>query len=230
MGASGSNDTFTSQLIYFWGMRGSGYLVRDRHEGVPKGGMMRKFNRIVAAMLAMLMLALTVVIAPAVVRAKGAPHDVHTVPGNVYTVPGDVYTVPGNVYGVPGSKTIVIIMIIGSNRLEGKKDAGPQIKWGRTFVPLASIIEALGGRIDWNAKTHTVTIVLGTQTLVLHIGNAYAVANGKRFRIGSNPDVAPYIQAPGRTMLPVRFIAEKLGAFVIWNSALHSVTLVFVKP
>src|SRR5450830_983231 len=119
MGASGSNDTFTSQLIYFWGMRGSGYLVRHGHEGVPKGGMMRKFNRIVAAMLAMLMLALTVVIAPAVVRAKGAPHD-------VYTVPGDVYTVPGDVYAVPGSKTIVIIMIIGSNRikingLEGKK-------------------------------------------------------------------------------------------------------------
>jgi hypothetical protein len=190
--------------------------------------MMRKFNRIVATVLAMLMLALTVVIAPAVVRAEGAPHDVYTVPGDVYTVPGDVYT-------VPGSKTIVIIMMIGSNTIkinghEGKKDAGPQIKWGRTFVPLASIIEALGGTITWNAKTHTVTIVLGTQTLVLHMGNAYAVANGKRFRIDSNPDVAPYIQAPGRTMLPVRFIAEKLGAFVIWNSALHSVTLVFVKP
>ena len=195
---------------------------------------MRKFNKIVATVLAMLMLALTVVIAPAVVSAKGAPHDVCTVPGDVYTVPGDVYTVPGNVYGVPGSKTIVIIMIIGSNTikingLKGKKDAGPQIKWGRTFVPLASIIEALGGRIEWNAKTHTVTIVLGTQTLVLHIGNAYAVANGKRFRIDSNPDVAPYIQAPGHTMLPVRFIAEKLGASVMWNSALHSVRLVFVK-
>ncbi|HEX7608298.1 MAG TPA: copper amine oxidase N-terminal domain-containing protein, partial [Candidatus Cryosericum sp.] len=154
---------------------------------------MRKFNRIVATVLAMLMLALTVVIAPAVVRAE--------------SVPDDVYTVPGDVYGVPGSKTMVIIMIIGSNTIkidgvEGKKDAGPQIKWGRTFVPLAPIIEALGGTIEWNAKTHTVTIVLGTQTLVLTMGNAYAVANGKRFRIDSNPDVAPYIQAPGRTMLP----------------------------
>jgi hypothetical protein len=189
--------------------------------------MMRKFNRIVATVLAMLMLALTVVIAPAVVRAEGAPHD-------VYTVSGDVYTVPGNVYAVPGSKTIIIIMIIGSNTikingLEGKKDTSPQIKWGRTFVPLAPIIEALGGTIKWDASTDTVTIVLGTQTLVLHIGNAYAVGNGKRFHIDSNPDVAPYIQAPGHTMLPVRFIAEKLGASVMWNSALHSVTLVFVK-
>src|SRR5450759_119052 len=216
MGASGSNVTFTvpSQSIYFLGMRGPGYLLRHGRKGALKGGMMRKFNRIVATVLAMLMLALTVVIAPAVVRAEGVPHDVYTVPGNVYHVPGDVY-------GVPGSKTLVIIMIIGSNTIkingiEGKMDTSPQIKWGRTF--------------EWNAKTHTVTIVLGTQTLVLTMGNAYAVANGKRFRIDSNPDVAPHIQAPGRTMLPVRFIAEKLGAFVIWNSALHSVTLVFVKP
>jgi len=174
---------------------------------------MRKFNKIVATVLAMLMLALTVAITPAVVSAKG---------------------VPGDVYAVPGSKTIVIIMIIGSNTIkidgvEGKKDASPQIKWGRTFVPLAPIINALGGTIEWNDKTHTVTIVLGTKTLVLTMGDAYAVGNGKRFRIDSNPDVMPYIQAPGRTMLPVRFIAEHLGALVMWNSALHSVTLVFVK-
>ena len=196
---------------------------------------MRKFNRIVATVLAMLMLALTVVIAPAVVRAEGVPGDVYTVPGDVYTVPGDVYTVPGDVYTVPGSKTIVIIIIIGSKviKINGKKgeiDAGPQIKWGRTFLPLAPIIEALGGTIEWNAKAHTVTIVLGTNTLVLTMGNAYAVGNGKRIPIDSNHGVAPYIQAPGHTMLPVRFITEHLGASDTWNSALHSVTLLFVKP
>src|SRR5450756_2963851 len=99
MGASGSNVTFTvpSQSFYFLGMRGSGYLLRHGRKGALKGGMMRKFNRIVATVLAMLMLALTVVIAPVVVRAEG--------------VPDDVYTVPGDVYGVPGSKTLVIIMI-----------------------------------------------------------------------------------------------------------------------
>src|SRR5450830_1657260 len=185
-------------------MRGPGYLLRHGRKGALKGGMMRKFNRIVATVLAMLMLALTVVIAPAVVRAEGAPHD-------VYTVPGDVYTVPGNVYGVPGSNTIKI------NGLKGKKDTSPQIKWGRTFVPLAPIIEALGGTIEWNPSTHRVTIVLGTNTLVLTMGNAYAMGNGKRIPIDSNHGVAPYIQAPGHTMLPVRFIAEKLGASVMWN-------------
>jgi len=31
-------------------------------------------------------------------------------------------------------------------------------------------------------------------------------------------------------ILLVRFIAEQLGAFVIWNVELQRVTLVFVKP
>jgi len=197
--------------------------------------MMRKFNRIVAVVL--VMLALTVVIASAVVRAEGVPHDVYAVPGsNEENDQQQAHgaSVPGDVYAVPGSKTVVIVIIIGSKiiKIDGKKgeiDAGPQIKWGRTFVPLAPIINALGGTIEWNATAHTVTIVLGTKTLVLTMGDAYAVGNGKRFGIDSNPDVMPYIQAPGHTMLPVRFIAEQLGASVMWNSALHSVTLVFVK-
>jgi len=173
---------------------------------------MRKFNRILAAVL--VMLALTVVIAPAVVRAA---------------------SVPGDVYYVPGSGTTIIVMTIGSttiktNGVAGTIDAGPQIKWDRTFVPIRFIVEALGGTIAWNATTHTVTIVVGKKTIVLVIGQNYALVNGVRVPIDSNPAVVPYIQAPGRTMLPVRFVSEQLGALVMWNSTLQQVTLVFVKP
>jgi hypothetical protein len=175
--------------------------------------MMRKFSRILATVLAMLMLALTVVIAPTVVRAQ---------------------SVPGDVYYFPGSTTAVIIMPIGSktiiiNGVQSKVDAVPEIKLGRTFMPIRSIIEAVGGTIGWNAKTRTVTIVLGKKTIVLTIGSRYAMVNGKRVLIDTNPAVMPYIQA-GRTMLPVRFISEQLGAFVAWNAELQQVTLVFAKP
>ena len=173
---------------------------------------MRKFNRILAAVL--VVLALTVVIAPAVVRAQGVPDDV---------------------YGIPDSKTVVIVMTIGSKitkigGLEGHIDAGPQIKWNRTFAPIRFIIEALDGTIAWNGKTRTVTIVVDTKTIVLVIGRNYALVNGRQVFIDANHAVVPYIQAPGRAMLPMRFIAEQLGALVRWNSTLHRVTLVFVKP
>jgi hypothetical protein len=124
----------------------------------------------------------------------------------------------------------VIAMTIGSKILkiddvDVEIDASPQIKWGRTFSPIAPIINALGGTIDWDARTRRVTIVLGTKTIVLTIGSRYAVVNSKRVCIDSNPDLVPYIQAPVRTMLPVRFIAEQSGALVMWNSTLQRVTL-----
>jgi len=173
---------------------------------------MRKFNRILAAVL--VMLALTVVIAPALAKAA---------------------SVSGDVYGIPGSKTLVIEMTIGSkiikvNGVASTIDAAPQIKWDRTFVPIRFIVEALGGTIEWNNKTRTVTIVVDKKTIVLTIGKNYSWVNSKRVFIDANGTVVPYIQAPGRTMLPVRFIAEQLGAFVMWNSALQRVTLIFTLP
>jgi len=124
----------------------------------------------------------------------------------------------------------VIVMTIGSkiikiDDVDGEIDAGPQIKWGRTFSPIAPIINALGGTIEWDARTRRVTFVLGIQTIVLTISSRYAVVNGKHVSIDSNPDLVPYVQAPGRTMLPVRFIAEQFGALVTWNSTLQRVTL-----
>jgi len=173
---------------------------------------MRKVNRVLAAVL--VMLALSVVIAPALVRAEGVPDDV---------------------YAVPDSNIMVIVMTIGSkiikiDGIEGEIDAGPEIKWNRTFAPIAPIINALGGTIEWNARTRTVTIVLGTKRIVLTIGKNYAWVDDNRVYLDANRDLVAYIQAPGRTMLPVRFIAEQLGAFVMWNSTLQRVTLVFVKP
>ena len=125
---------------------------------------------------------------------------------------------------------MVIAMTIGSkiikiDDVDGEIDAGPQIKWGRTFSPIAPIINALGGTIEWDAKTRRVTIDLDTKTIVLTISSRYAVVNGKSVSIDSNPDLVPYVQAPGRTMLPVRFIAEQFGALVTWNSTLQRVTL-----
>lgn len=178
----------------------------------PEGGMVKKINKFVSLLLVLLVISVTV--GPAMARAAGVPDDV---------------------YAVPGSKTMVIVMTIGSkvikiDNIEGAIDAGPEIKWDRTFAPISPIINALGGTIDWNAKNRTVTIVLGKKTIVLMIGKNYAWINENRVYIDANRDLVPYIQAPGRTMLPVRFIAEQLGAFVMWNPSLQRVTMVFTKP
>jgi hypothetical protein len=71
---------------------------------------------------------------------------------------------------------------------------------------------------------------VGEKTIVLVIGRNYALVNSKQVYLDANRSVVPYIQAPGRTMLPVRFIAEQLGALVTWDAVLRRVTLVFARP
>ena len=54
-----------------------------------------------------------------------------------------------------------------------------------------------------------------TVTIVLTIGSNIYTKNGESFSL----DVPPYISSDNRTMVPIRFIAEGLGAKVTWNDA-----------
>ncbi len=62
--------------------------------------------------------------------------------------------------------------------------------------------------------------------LVLKTGYPVAAANGKAQYIdGTNAQVVPIVEN-GRTLVPIRFIAESLGAEVSWDDATQTATLV----
>ncbi|MHB8107685.1 MAG: stalk domain-containing protein [Candidatus Cryosericum sp.] len=108
--------------------------------------------------------------------------------------------------------------------------AVPVIVRGRTMLPVRAIVEALGGKVSWDAVRRAVGIVLGTKTLELVIAKSLATVNGTSVAIDSaNPLVVPLI-VKGRTMLPVRFVGEQLGAAVDWAPATQAVTLGFGGP
>lgn len=98
-------------------------------------------------------------------------------------------------------------------------DAAPEIKDGRTFLPLRAIAEIFGATVEWIPDTKGVTVTLGDNTIGLQIGNPTAVINGNVVDI-----VAPYIKN-GRTMVPLRVIAEGLGATVEWDPIYRVVTI-----
>ncbi len=105
--------------------------------------------------------------------------------------------------------------------------AVPVIVQGRTMLPVRAIVEALGGTVTWDAAHSAVGIVLGTKQLELIIGRPLATVNGTPVAIDSaNVLVVPVI-VKGRTMLPVRFVAEQLGATVDWAPVTQVVTLDF---
>ncbi|MEW6426100.1 MAG: N-acetylmuramoyl-L-alanine amidase [Bacillota bacterium] len=103
-------------------------------------------------------------------------------------------------------------------------DVPPVIENGRTLVPLRGIAEALGARVAWEEKSKTVTIAkdgeTGSITVKLTVGKTIALKNTEKIAL----DVpAKIIQ--NRTMVPLRFVGEALGAAVRWDPASRLVSI-----
>jgi len=84
---------------------------------------------------------------------------------------------------------------------------------GRLLVPMRVIFEALGAIVDrWDGLTQTVYAHKGGITIVLQVGNATALVNGRPFTLD-----APPANIRGRILVPLRFVSEALGAAVSWD-------------
>ena len=107
-------------------------------------------------------------------------------------------------------------------------DVAPIIREGRTLLPIRYVAEALGAEVGWNGKEQKVTITFKGTTIELWIGKNTARVNGEYKLIDpTNPNVKPIIIPPGRTMLPIRFIAENLGCRVDWDPKLREVKITY---
>ena len=97
-------------------------------------------------------------------------------------------------------------------------DATPIVKESRTLLPIRYIAEALGAQVEWTAEEKLVDIILDKTEIQLWIGNPTAKVNGINTMVDAdNSLVVPEIIAPGRTMVPLRFVAEALGCTVDWD-------------
>ena len=93
-------------------------------------------------------------------------------------------------------------------------DVPPTIIQGRVLVPLRGIFEQLGATVDYDARTQHIVAIRGGQTVELTVGSRQARVNNT----SSLLDV-PAFTINGRTMVPLRFISESLGAGVQWVAA-----------
>ncbi|MCX5973175.1 MAG: copper amine oxidase N-terminal domain-containing protein [Coprothermobacterota bacterium] len=122
----------------------------------------------------------------------------------------------------PSVVPIVLHFFVGSqtyyvDSLAKQMDTQPMIVESRTFLPIRYVAQELGAVVDWYAPDQKVTITLQGKKIELWIGKNSAAVNGAYSLIDpANPNVVPFIQPPGRTMMPLRFISENLGAKVEW--------------
>ena len=110
-------------------------------------------------------------------------------------------------------------------------DTAPIVSGGRALLPIRYVANAIGTTLDWNQDQQEVTVTLSGKTIEMWIGQGNAEINGVSTPIDpSNPSVTPIVVPPGRTMLPLRFIAENLDCQVDWNSVTQQVTVTYPKP
>ncbi|MCL1805508.1 MAG: stalk domain-containing protein [Clostridiales bacterium] len=99
-------------------------------------------------------------------------------------------------------------------------DVAPRNLSGRIVVPLRAIFEAMGAEIDWDEAGHTVTAVKGDTVVVLTIGEASAMVNGEAVLLDQ-----PGLLLEGRTLAPLRFVAEAFGGSVYWDGAAQTAAI-----
>ena len=94
---------------------------------------------------------------------------------------------------------------------------------GRTMLPVRFVAEALGvseNNIIWNEQARTVTILKGDRVAQMTIGSNIITVNGVQIPMDTTAQIVQ-----GRTVLPLRFAAQALGAEVLWDAATQTVTV-----
>ncbi len=99
-------------------------------------------------------------------------------------------------------------------------DVPPVIENNRTLVALRTILEAVGAEVEWDQESKTVTASREGVVIRLVIGERTAWVDEQPVEL----DVPARI-INGRTMVPLRFVGETLGAEVGWNPNSRTVTI-----
>lgn len=111
---------------------------------------------------------------------------------------------------------------VNGERLES---AEAQIENGRTLVPIRVIAESWGAAVGWNQKLKQVRVQKDGMRIDLFVDQHEANVNGKTV----SSDVPPVVK-DGRTMLPLRFVGELLGADIAYNSNTREVYVHLAEP
>lgn len=131
----------------------------------------------------------------------------------------------------PGDQTGTAVFKIGEktytvNGQEVEMDVAPVAEAGRTYLPARFVANAMGvpdANITWDQNSQTVTVLKGDRVVQMKVGSKQILVNG----IAMNMDVAPKV-VPGRVLIPFRFLAQSLGAEVVWDAAdANTITLNF---
>ena len=112
------------------------------------------------------------------------------------------------VLAAPAAAANVTVNVNGQNM---NFDQPPVMRAGRVFVPMRAIFERLGATVVY--ANGQINATGRGRNVHLAIGSTVTTINGNNMTM----DVAPF-EIAGRTEVPLRFVAQALGATVQWDA------------
>ena len=100
-------------------------------------------------------------------------------------------------------------------------DQYPIIDNGTTLVPIRAVSEMLHASVSWDGNNGIAHIDKGGKKIKLLTGTTTAYINGEEHELEVSAEVVN-----GRTLVPLRFVAEALDMNVIWHGDTRMVELV----
>ncbi|PKM78002.1 MAG: hypothetical protein CVU90_04625 [Firmicutes bacterium HGW-Firmicutes-15] len=115
------------------------------------------------------------------------------------------------------------LVILNGRQLEF--EVLPTIENNRTMVPLRTIFESMGAKVDWNSTTLVVTATKGDITVILPLNSRTATVNGSIYNLE-----VPSKIVNNRTLAPLRFVAEAFGGTVTWDENTGNINIISSDP
>lgn len=113
-------------------------------------------------------------------------------------------------------QNVGVTVVVNGNTMQF--DQPPVEQAGRVFVPLRGIFEQLGASVVY--QNGQINATGDGRNVSLQIGSSNATVNGQTQTL----DSPPFVEG-SRTLVPLRFVAQALGANVDWNNNTSTVTI-----
>lgn len=135
--------------------------------------------------------------------------------------------------GATGDQDLVapkLLLTLGSKEalLDGvphQLEIPPEVVQQSTFLPVRFVVEkVLGAAVQWDAATRGITITKGETRVELTLEQGQAVVNGQEVVLGSPP-----FAREGRTLVPLRFLAENMGLPVEYNAVDKTIVIMEIE-
>lgn len=121
-------------------------------------------------------------------------------------------------------QVMLAILVLLNGQAIKFPDAAPMKEEARVLIPLRGVFEAMGAEVNYDSQVRSIKILQANyeekNEIELAVDRQHAWVNGNELALD-----APVRLRKGRVYVPLRFIAEALGAQVNWDRATNTVAI-----